>query len=123
MHEKAERSCKCGAFNSKGNRISGGYYAAGIEKICTSGHDVFIENTALLLANADMKYTEQLYSVFPDIRNAYARSELCLVFGITKKTEYLPLLLEQFERIKEERPDMDYEQGPLLAIYLIFGKL
>lgn len=93
-----------------------------LKKICTSGYDVFIENTAVLLANADTKYTEQLYAIFQDIRNAYARSELCIVFGVKKKIEYTQLLMEQFRLIKKERPDKDYEQGPLLALYLIFGE-
>ena len=37
-----------------------------------------------------------------------------------KKAEYTQLLMEQFKRIKEERPDTDYEQGSLLALYLIY---
>lgn len=90
-----------------------------LKKICRSGHDVFIENASLLLANADTKYTKQLYEIFPDIRNAYARSEMCVVFGVKKKAEYTPLILEQFYKIGQERPDQDYEQGPLLALYLI----
>lgn len=94
-----------------------------LKKICRSGHDVFIENAALLLANADTKYTEQLYEIFPDIRNAYARSEMCIVFGVNKKAEYTPLLLEQYCKIREERPDKDYEQGPLLALYLIYDMI
>lgn len=90
-----------------------------LKRLCKSGHDVFIENAAVLIANADIKYTEQLYDIFPDIRSAYARSELCIVFGVKKKAEYTQLLLEQYALIKKERPDKDYEQGPLLALYLI----
>ncbi len=93
-----------------------------LKRICTSAHDVFIENTAVLIANADTKYTEQLYAIFPDIRNTYARSELSIVFGVKKKAEYTQLLLEQFRIIKKERPDRDYDQGPLLALYLIYDK-
>lgn len=93
-----------------------------LKRICTSGHDVFIENTAILLANADEKYTDQLYNIFREIRNPYARSELCIVFGIKQKAEYTDLLMKQFKQIKEERPDNDYEQGPLLALNLIYGK-
>lgn len=92
-----------------------------LKRICTSGHDVFIENTAILLANANDKYTDQLYNIFTEIRNPYARSELCIVFGVKKKVEYTDLLLKQFKQIKEERPDKDYEQGPLLALNLIYG--
>lgn len=94
-----------------------------LKRICTSGHDVFIENTAVLLANVDEKYTDQLYNLFPEIRNPYARSELCIVFGVKKKIEYTDLLLKQFKQIKEERPDNDYEQGPLLALNLIYGNV
>ena len=65
-----------------------------LKRICKSGHDVFIENATLLIANADVKYTEQLYDIFSDIRNAYARSELCIVFGVKKKAEYTQLLME-----------------------------
>lgn len=93
-----------------------------LKRLMTSGHDVFIENASILLAYADMKYVEQLYDVFRDIRNPYARSEASLVFGIKRKTEYTALLLEQFELIKQEMPGKNYEQGPLLALYLIYGE-
>lgn len=32
------------------------------------------------------------------------------------------LLLQQCIRIKQERPDNNYEQGPLLALYLMYKK-
>lgn len=91
-----------------------------LKRICKSGHDIFIENAALLLANAEDKYTEDLYDIFSDIRNAYARSELCIVFGVKKRKEYTDLILEQYVQIKKERPDQNYEQGPLLALHLIY---
>ena len=65
-----------------------------LKKICRSGYDVFIENAAVLLANVDTKYTEQLYDLFPDIRNAYARSELCIV----KRRNIHRCLWNSFER-------------------------
>lgn len=37
-----------------------------------------------------------------------------------KTAEYTQLLMEQFKKIKEERPGKDYEQGPLLALHLIY---
>ena len=92
-----------------------------LKKICTSGFDIFIENAAILTANVDTKYTEQLYDIFPDIRSVYARSEACIVFGVKKKAEYTQLLLEQFNQIKAESPDSNYEQGPLLALHLIYS--
>lgn len=93
-----------------------------LKRICKSGHDIFIENAALLLANAEDKYTEDLYDIFSDIRNPYARSELCIVFGVKKKKEYTDLILQQYVQIKKERPDRAYEQGPLLALHLIYDQ-
>lgn len=90
-----------------------------LKRLTTSGYDVFIENAATLLAHADTKYVEQLYHMFRDIRSPYARSSASLVFGVKKKIEYTPLLLEQFERIRREAPGKDYEQGPLLALALL----
>lgn len=94
-----------------------------LKKICTSGYDVFIENTFLLLGNVDAKYAEDLHAVFPDIRNAYARSELCIIFGYRKKIEYTPLIMEQLKKIRKEQPEEDWEQGPLLALYLLYEEM
>lgn len=82
----------------------------------------FVENAVILFSHADLKYVEQLYNMFRKIRNPYARSEASLVFGIKRKKEYTALLLKQFELIKQEAPGTGYEQGPLLALYLIYGE-
>ena len=93
-----------------------------LKRLLTSAHDVFIENAAIILANADMKYVEQLFNIFNEIQNTYARSETSLVFGVKKRLAYTSLLLEQHGLIKQERPDKNYEQGPLLALHLLHGK-
>lgn len=64
-----------------------------MKKLCTSGHNVFIENAAITLANANMKYIEELFDIFKEIRNPYARSEVSIVFGVKKGIEYTSLLL------------------------------
>jgi hypothetical protein len=90
-----------------------------LKRLLTSAHDVFIENAAIILANADMKYVEQLFNIFKEIRNPYARSETSIVFGVNRRADYISLLWEQYTLIKQERPDKDYEQGPLWALHLI----
>ena len=90
-----------------------------LKRLLTSGHDVFIESAVCALAYADMKYVEMLYDMFKDIRSPYARSEESIVFGVQKRRDYTPLLLEQYKKIRLECPEKDYEQGPLLALYLI----
>jgi len=93
-----------------------------LKRLLTSGHDVFIENAAIILASADMKYVEQLFDMFKEIRNPYARSETSMVFGVKRRADYTPLLLQQYRLIKQECPNKDYEQGPLMALHLIHGK-
>ena len=93
-----------------------------LKRLLKSGHDTFIESAAILLAHADDTYTEHLYHIFREIRNSYARSATSIVFGVKKKKEYTSLLLEQFERIKHEAPEKGYEQGPLLALHLLYNE-
>lgn len=93
-----------------------------LKRLLTSAHDVFIENAAMVLANADMKYTEQLFVIFDEIKNPYARSEMCVVFGWKKRADYTSLILKQYRLIKLELPAKSYEQGPLLALHLLHGE-
>ena len=94
-----------------------------LKRLQTSAHDVFIETSAMIFANGDMKYVEQLFNIFTEIRSPYARSATSIVFGVKKRTDYTSLLLKQYMLIKQEEPDKDYEQGPLLALHLIHGEL
>lgn len=91
-----------------------------LKRLVNSAHDVFIETATIALAYADMRYVEQLHDIFNDIRSSYARSEASLVFGVKKRKDFAPLLLEQYKKIKQECQEKDYEQGPLLALYLIY---
>lgn len=89
-----------------------------LKRFMTSGHDVFIENAAIVFAYSEMKYVEQLYDVFEKIRNPYARSISCVVFGFRERKDYLPLIYKQFLLFRKEFADESYEQGPLLALNL-----
>ena len=91
-----------------------------LKRLIKSGHDIFIENAVTLLALAETKYTEELFEIFPDIRNAYARSEICVVFGVKMKKEYSELLYKEYMKLLMDEDDKDYEQGPLLALNLIY---
>jgi hypothetical protein len=49
-----------------------------LKRLLTSSHNVFIENAAIILANADMKYVKQLFDILkkykihmPDRRQAW----------------------------------------------------
>ena len=46
----------------------------------------------------------------------------CLVFGIQKQEDTLPLLLTEYQRLQKEFPEESLCQGPLLAIYILYNK-
>ena len=79
-------------------------------------------DVSLLPANAEVSCMEQLKAIYPDIRNPYAQSKACLLFGMRKQTDTLPLLLREYERMKKSYPDESFAEGPLLGIYLLFDK-
>ena len=46
-----------------------------------------------------------------------------MVFGMHDCEEMIPMLLREYERFREDYPDEEYEQGPLLALYQLYGML
>ena len=88
----------------------------------TSAQDSVIETAVHILSHAEREYVDQLITMYPDIRNPYAQSTACVALGVQKREEVLPLLLREYERFKREYPEKSYCQGPLLAIYILYGK-
>lgn len=93
-----------------------------LRRFRTSGQDILIETASHAFAHAEPIYIDQLITMYPEIRNPYAQCLACLVFGIQKREEALPLLLREYERLRRAYPEEDYCQGPLLAIYILDGK-
>lgn len=95
-----------------------------LHRYLTSGQDSVIESVMQTLLNldADPKYVDQLIAEYPKIRNPYAQSMACVVFGARMREELLPLLLREYERLQREYPEESYYQGPLVAIHTLYGK-
>ena len=90
-----------------------------IRRFKTTALDNFTELSFRILAKADPVYTRELYSCYDSIRNPYAQSFACLLFGEHMMEEAILLLMKEYERFGREYPDESYDQGPLLALYLI----
>ncbi len=93
-----------------------------LHRFRTSMQDMFIESAVYVLAHAEQSYVDQLKALYPEIRNPYAQSMACLVFGIQKQEDTLPLLLAEYQRLQKEFPKESLCQGPLLAIYILYDK-
>lgn len=94
-----------------------------LRRFRTSSQTEFIETAFHIFAEADDSVIEPLKELYPDIRDPYARSMACVVFGIHDREEMIPMLLREYERFREDYPDEEYEQGPLLALYQLYGML
>ena len=93
-----------------------------LRRFLTSSQDVFIDTAARIFICAERIYAEQLLQSYREIRDAYAQSAACLVFGEHKLGTAVPLLLREYKRFQNSYPDETFAQGPLLALYIIYGK-
>ena len=58
---------------------------------------------------------------YKDIRNPYTQSLLCLVLGFRGDQSCEAFLLEEALRLDAEYPEDTFEQGPLIAMYMLEG--
>lgn len=88
----------------------------------TTLQDVFVDTAVQILAQAEKHHAEALLEMYPEIRNPYAKSMACLVFGMQHLEQAAPLLYEEYERMKREYTKESLCQGPLLGLYILYGK-
>ena len=93
-----------------------------LRRFKTSFQDSVTETAVYILGYADREYVDQLISMYPEIRSPYAQSMACVALGVQEREDALPLLLREYERLRREYPKESYCQGPLLAIYILYGK-
>ena len=94
-----------------------------LRRFRTSFQDEVVETTAFCLAYGELEYVEQVKAMYGEIRNPYAQSMACLIFGMRKQEDMLPLLLREYQRMKNAHTEESLCQGPLLAIYLLFDEI
>lgn len=93
-----------------------------LRRYCTTHQDEFVDTAVQILAQAEKHYAEALLEMYSDIRNPYAKSMACLVFGVQHLEQAAPLLYEEYERMKREYTKESLCQGPLLGLYVLYGK-
>ena len=92
-----------------------------VKRFMTSGQDGFIELAFRVLAKADKKYAEQLFSDYKNIRNPYAQAVACLLFAEHEMDDAPPLLMEEYRRFQQDYPDESFDQFPLLGLNIMYG--
>lgn len=88
----------------------------------TTYQDVFVDTAVQILAHAEKCYAEMLLEMYAEIRNPYAQSMACLVFGVQHMEHAAPLLIKEHERMKREYTQVSLYQGPLVGLHILYGK-
>ena len=93
-----------------------------LRRYSTTLQDMFVDTAVQILAQAEKHYAEALLEMYSDIRDPYAKSMACLVFGVQHLEQAAPLLYEEYKRMKREYTKESLCQGPLLGLYILYGK-
>lgn len=88
-----------------------------VEKLIRSCHDIFIENSIVLLAKSNKDYTQLLKERYAEIRSPYAKSLICLTLGLRGSEDTIPWMMDRFFEMKRLYPGETWDQGPLLALH------
>ena len=87
------------------------------EKLMRSSHDIFIDNSVLLLARSKTDYSLLLKEKYAEIRSPYVQSLICLILGFRGEEGTIPWMLDRFFEMKKLYPGESYDQGPLHALH------
>lgn len=94
-----------------------------LRRFMTSGLDCFIEASFILFCKCDIKYAQELYERYSEIRSPYARANACLIFAERNMTDSARLLLSEYKRFRDTyTADADLSEFPLLGLHLLYGK-
>lgn len=94
-----------------------------LQRYRTTLQDTFVETSIRILVHGDLRYVESLLEMYDQIRNPYAQSMACLVIGMRKIERAAPLLLQEYERMKQVYPEESLCQGPLLGLYAMYDQM
>ncbi len=89
----------------------------------TCALDQFIDAATVVFATCERKYAEMLREMYTDIRCPFAQACACLVFGMQGMEEEIPFLHSEYLRFQKAYPDEAFHQHPLLALYILHGKM
>ena len=94
-----------------------------LRRFRTCSVDHFIEIAVRVFVEADRKYVQQLREMYSQIRAPYAQAGACLVFGMCGMKEEIPFLLKEYERFQREYSKETFDQHPLMALYILHGRM
>lgn len=90
-----------------------------IDTVVNSANDVFVENFAKIIPRCKKNYSKELLAVLDKIKYPYTMSLICLVLGFIGDEDIIPVMMDKFNKLKEQNmyKDDSFEQGPLYALW------
>ena len=91
-------------------------------KLKTTMKDEFVEASVDFLCECSENHCEWILKNYDEIRNPYARSMLCLVFGFRGDEQYVPFLSAKREEFLKNYPGETFEQGASISLCMLQGQ-
>jgi len=88
-----------------------------IEKLKENQDDCFAELAVDIIHKSEIDCSSQLLGILNSIKQPYTLSLVCMLLGLLGTREAIKPVWDCYYFLKEEYPEEDYEQGPLLALY------
>ena len=82
----------------------------------TSLNDIFIELSARFLAVCEKDTSEDLITMYDDVRGAFTKSMLLVSLGFKAEEKRIPWFIKKFNELKAEYTNEDYCYGAFYAL-------
>ncbi len=93
-----------------------------IEKLKDNQDESYAELAISIIYKSKVNCSPQLLEILNSINNPYTLSLVCLLLGLIGSSESIQPVWNYYHFLKENYPNNDYEQGPLLALYEFYVK-
>ena len=88
-----------------------------VEKLKDNQDDVFVELAIQIIYESRIDCSSQLLGILDSIKDPYTLSLVCLLLGLIGPKEAIQPVWNYYHLLKDNYPQKNYEQGPLLALY------
>lgn len=91
------------------------------KRAMTNMLDTFVDHATYFFINCKADPSGWITENYADIRNPFTQSMMCLVLGFRGDESHIDFLLEQAEDLARKFPDESFDQGPIVALYMLAG--
>lgn len=81
--------------------------------------DVFVDQATHFFINCKEDPCEWIMENYEKIRNPYTQSMMCLVLGFRGNESHIDFLLRQEQDLLRRFPEESFDQGPVVAVYML----